>query len=152
MNLALICLGAIVLDRILGQPQRWHPLAGFGQLLRWAAHYGYGPDLATDTLRRVLGAASLVAVVTPFVVLSWALSTIPHVGAAIGMVFLYLALGVSRILEQTGAVARALQDKDLALARQAARDLVTRDTDELNEDALSTAAVEAILKLSLIHI
>jgi adenosylcobinamide-phosphate synthase len=97
-------------------------------------------------MRRVLGAASLVAVVTPFVALSWALSAIPYMGAVIGTVFLYLGLGVSRILEQTSAIARALQDNDLVLARQAAQALVTRDTDELNEGDLSTAAVEVILK------
>ena len=42
---ALLCLGAVLLDRQWGEPRRWHPLVGFGDLARRVETLAYGPCL-----------------------------------------------------------------------------------------------------------
>jgi adenosylcobinamide-phosphate synthase len=38
---AVFLLLAVVLDRLLGEPRRWHPLVGYGYLVRKVEHALY---------------------------------------------------------------------------------------------------------------
>jgi len=41
---ALLMTLAVLLDRLLAEPRRWHPLAGFGRLAAWLEQRIYAPD------------------------------------------------------------------------------------------------------------
>jgi adenosylcobinamide-phosphate synthase len=59
---------------------------------------------------------------------------------------LYLALGATSLAEHARAVAEALHDHDLPLARQRVGLMVSRDTGKMNQAQVSAAAVESVLE------
>ena len=79
---------AVLFDTALGEPRRWHPLAGFGALAsRLEAALNVG---RVRTLRGVLAVALLI--VPPTVLAVW-LASLPKLGFAFEIVVLYFCIG-----------------------------------------------------------
>lgn len=146
MQLALICLCAIVLDQVLGEPRRWHPLVGFGWLAQRVEAFCYGPPELDARWRRLLGSLALLALIVPAALIAWGLSAIPYLGVVVDVGLLYLALGAASLTEHAKAVAQALDDNDLEQARQQVSRMVSRDTEDMDEGGVSLAAVESVLE------
>lgn len=147
MLTALLCVGAVLLDHVLGEPpNRWHPLVGFGWLARRVEALGYGPPEMNADLRRGRGIGAVIALLVPFTVAAWLLAAIPLLGLAVALGLLYLAIGARSLAEHAEAVAEALQAGDLPLARQRVGRIVSRDTDDLDEEQISRATVESVLE------
>jgi len=146
MLTALLCLGAVLLDRWLGEPRRWHPLAGFGWLAQRVEAFGYGPPELSPNVRRGRGVGAVMLLLAPFTLAAWLLSAIPLLGLAVALGLLYLAIGARSLAEHAEAVATALQAGDLPLARERVGRIVSRDTDDLDEEQISRATVESVLE------
>lgn len=146
MELALVCIGAVLLDHFLGELRRWHPLVGFGWLTRRVESWAYGPSSLDPPVRRLLGAVAVTALVVPPVLLAWGLSSIPYLGLGVDMGLLYLALGTASLTEHARAVAQALQDEDLKQAQERVGRMVSRDTKSMDEGEVSLATVESVLE------
>lgn len=146
MMTALSCISAVGLDYWLDEPRYWHPLAGFGELAQRVEAFAYGPLEASVLARRVRGFCAVVALLAPLVLVAGGLAVIPLIGWIIALGLLYLAIGWRCLSEQAEAVATALQAGDLPLARERVGLIVSRDTDDLNEEQLSRATVESILE------
>jgi adenosylcobinamide-phosphate synthase len=146
MLTALLCLGAVLLDRWQGEPRRWHPLAGFGWLAQRVEAFGYGPPELSPNVRRGRGVGAVMLLLAPFTLAAWLLSAIPLLGLAVALGLLYLAIGARSLAEHAEAVATALQAGDLPLARERVGRIVSRDTDDLDEEQISRAAVESVLE------
>ncbi|MEK7697410.1 MAG: cobalamin biosynthesis protein, partial [Pseudomonadota bacterium] len=58
MMLALTSLSAVLLDRFLGEPRRFHPLVGFGRLAEALERRLHGGSI-TPVARRVRGALAV---------------------------------------------------------------------------------------------
>ena len=89
---ALIACAAVVLDRLLGEPRRWHPLAGFGALAQWMEarlRNGAPGHAIGNRLRGVIAWLLLVAPISAFV--GWVASR-PG-GWLLDLALLYFALG-----------------------------------------------------------
>jgi adenosylcobinamide-phosphate synthase len=143
MSVLLATVLALALDRLLGEPPRWHPLVGFG---RWAA------ALETFVRRRIgegVGAGML----------AWALAVLPWVGlvAALGRVHpfvedalevgcLALAVGARSLREHLEPVRDALAAGDLPRARARVAFLVSRDTAAMTGEDVARAATESALE------
>ena len=143
---ALAIPAALLLDRALGEPARWHPLVGFGTLangLEQRLRARLGSGRCTGLL------AWALAVLPPALAAGWlwqALAAQPLLQFAFGSAALYLCLGL-RSLEQHGlAIAAPLQAGELAAAREALGRIVSRDTDDLEESGIATGAVESVLE------
>lgn len=144
MSQALIALAAALLDALLGEPRRAHPLVAFGRCARSIEARLYADD-------RVAGALAWLSAVLPLTALSWILlsfaqyvsSWLPSVLAA-GI--LYLTLGLRSLDEHARAVARALDAGDLGAARIAVGRIVSRDTDVLDATQVAAAATESVLE------
>jgi len=146
MKLALLCSGAVVLDRLLNRPERERVLAGFGWLAQRLEHFCYGPVRLAERWRLPLGAVALLALTVPFVLLAWGLAAIPYLGDLFSLALLYLVLTAARLEANVRAVDIALDKADLTEARARAGQLVSRDTATLDAEAISLATIEALLK------
>ena len=146
MKLALLCLAAVLLDRFLGEPPRWHPLVGFGRLAGYLEQQLYGPPILNSGARRRRGVAALLVLVVPALAVAWLLADLPYLGVVTECGLLYLALGATSLREHAEAVALALRQGDLRLARQRVGAIVSRDTAELDAGQISLATVESVLE------
>ena len=146
MKLTLICLCAVLCDRLVEEPRRWHPLTGFIWLAQQLEAVCYGPSELKISLRLLLGALALLLMIVPAALLAWKLAAVPYLGVVAEGGLLYLSLQAAGLERHARAVAKALQDKDLQQARAQVSRLVSRDTQELGEEELSLALVEAVLK------
>ncbi len=146
MLTALLCIGAVLLDHRFGEPRRGHPLVGFGALAQRAEALLYGPPDLNAKTRRAHGIDAVVVLLIPFIVAAWLLAAIPLLGLAVQLGLLYLAIGAHSLADHAKAVTMALQAGDLPLARQQVGRIVSRDTDELDEEGISRATVESVLE------
>lgn len=146
MLTALLCLGAVLLDRWRGELRQWHPLVGFGQLAQRVEALAYGPPESSTRDRRRRGVGAVVILLVPFTIAAWLLAAIPLLGLVVAVGLLYLALGARSLKEHAEAVAAALQAGDLPLARSRVALIVSRDTDDLDEEQISRATVESVLE------
>ena len=134
----LVLLAALVLDRLFGDPRRWHPLAGFGRLAAWAEGRFHRDG-------RGRGALLLAALVLPWVALV-ALAAQLVWGWLVALVVLTLALGWRSLDDHAERVAVALEADDLGQARREVQMLVSRDTESLDAAGVSGATAESVLE------
>lgn len=130
-------LAAAVLDRLLGEPRRFHPLIGFGNLAGRVEKLLNRRNLPAGLLAWTL-------VVLPFVALAFALR--PFAPFAIDVALLYFALGSRSLAEHAEAVARPLREGRLDEARQRVGWMVSRDTAQLDESGVAKAGMESVLE------
>lgn len=135
---ALLLTLSLLLDRLLGEPRRWHPLVGFGWL---AARI----ELSFYARHRLVGVLALILAVLPWVALAaWVESL--RFGPFFSVLGIYLAIGWKSLVQHVGQVQEALQQGNLPLARQRVGWIVSRDTDSLDEAAISKAGTESLLE------
>ncbi|AUH51969.1 cobalamin biosynthesis protein [Chromobacterium sp. ATCC 53434] len=148
MNSALFLPLALLMDRLLGEPPRWHPLVGFGRLVKAVERLAYpsAPEAEPVWRIRLRGAAAISLLILPFALLAWALAKPPWLGAIVPIVLLYLAVGAQSLAQHAEVVRKALADGDLALARERVGWIVSRDTSELDEAGVARAAIESVLE------
>ncbi len=140
--LALVLLLALALDRLLGEPRRWHPLVGLG---RYAA--AVESALHGDARRR--GLAALLFVLAPPVAVAMAVSAAlagTPWAAVIGALALCLAIGGRSLDEHARLVGEALAAGDLPLARRRVARIVSRDCRALDAAGTVRATVESVLE------
>lgn len=141
MSLALSVLAGFGLDAWLGEPRRWHPLVGFGNLAQrieqrlnaggrgWRSH----------------GVSGWCLAVLPPVALVWLLSLSP-LGWLLDILALYCAIGLQSLAQHALPVAQALRLGQLDEARRRVGYLVSRRTRELDACAVARAGTESVLE------
>ncbi len=131
----------MLLDRLLGEPRRFHPLVGFGRLADAAERLLRRGAPGHAVGNRLRGLVAWSAIVVPFVALAMWFSH-PLVDALL----LWLALGGRSLAEHARAIAAPLAAGDLVQARAAVGMIVSRDTTQLDEEGVAKAAVESVLE------
>lgn len=143
MSLFLTVGAALLLDALLGEPKRAHPLVAFGRLAdRLEQHF----NGAAARGWRSHGVTAWCLAVLPLTVLAWLLSLLPGIGWLVEIVLLYLALGLRSLGEHALPVAQALWRHDLPEARRRVGCIVSRDTTQLDEEGVARAATESVLE------
>ncbi|WP_089374218.1 adenosylcobinamide-phosphate synthase CbiB [Methylobacillus rhizosphaerae] len=138
-----LLITALWLDRLLGEPGRWHPLVGFGHLashLEQQLNHFHAPFTA-----RLLGILAWLILLLPAFGMAWWLTHLTH-GWLLDIVLLYFALGARSLKEHGLRVYTALIQHDLPAARTAVGMMVSRDTASLNKEEIATATVESVLE------
>lgn len=143
MTTALTLTLAVLLDALLGEPRRAHPLVAFGRWAQWVERRMY-----RDARRA--GVAAWCVAVLPCVGVAWIgleLLAETRIGSvAFGAGVLYLAIGHRSLGEHALPVAAALERADLPAARAAVGRMVSRDTASLDERQVAAAATESVLE------
>jgi len=136
MGLAL----GFVLDRLLGDPACYHPVAGFGRYARAVESRMYRDD-------RAAGALYVGAVVAPVVgaaVIAHRATRTPLSQALLTAATTWTVLGGRSLVREGEIIAGHLQAGDLAAARARVTHLVGRDPHRLDERGVSRAVVESL--------
>lgn len=130
-------LAAVLLDRLLGEPRRFHPLVGFGHLAAAVEQHLNKRQLPAGLLAWAL-------VVLPFVALAVYLRSFAPF--AVDVILLYFALGAQSLCEHAEAIAKPLQEGRLDEARQRVGWIVSRETSALDESGVAKAGMESVLE------
>ncbi|WP_116366781.1 adenosylcobinamide-phosphate synthase CbiB [Parahaliea mediterranea] len=140
-------LGGVLLDALLGEPRRWHPLVGFGRLAGLLETRLNRPG-ASARQRRWRGALAWSVLVLPLpCCLWWGLQLLGNGAAvALNMLLLYLCLGGRSLARHARAVSGPLLAGDIAAARAAVAMMVSRDTADMDAPAATRAVLESVLE------
>ena len=142
LQVALLMIAGVLLDAVLGEARRWHPLVGFGKLatlIERATNWG--------RLRIARGLLAWSLAVLPLTALAtWAVSLHGQLALLLHAALLYFALGLRSLREHNLPIADALERNDLPAARQLTGRIVSRDTAGANATDLAKASTESLLE------
>jgi adenosylcobinamide-phosphate synthase len=137
-------VAGVLLDLMLGEARRWHPLVGFGNLA-----IGLERRLNRGNLRFWRGALAWTLAVLPLtalsaLVVSWLPASLAQ--ASVHAVMLYFCLGLRSLRDHNLPIADALSQRDLPGARLLTARIVSRDTTSASEVELTKASAESLLE------
>jgi adenosylcobinamide-phosphate synthase len=138
-ELALALVAGVLLDLLLGEARRWHPLVGFGRLASALER-----RLNKGDVRIVRGLLAWMLAVLPLSLLAW--FACAHGGPAAHALLLYLGIGLRSLRDHTLPIHAALAGGDLAGARALTARIVSRDTAQASEADLAKAGAESLLE------
>lgn len=137
---AIGLLAGFALDRLLGDPRRYHPVAGFGTVAMKAEQTWYADDRARGVLHTatLVGGAVVLGAAAERLAPGRAGKTLVTAAAT------WAVLGGRSLEREALAVHAHLDTGDLPAARQRLTHLVGRDTAELDASEVSRAVVESV--------
>jgi len=139
----LVLLLAITLDRLFGEPKRFHPLVGFGNLASRVEAKLNTPDSSKLTW----GVFALILLcVAPALLIHAGSQLLQPYSWLMDIFIVYLAIGFSSLLLHSSRVEKALIDDGLGAAREQVAMMVSRDTVRMNEEQVASAAIESTLE------
>lgn len=136
---------AVLLDRWLGEPRRWHPLVGFGRV---AAGLERRWNRGGRVRRRAAGLLAVLLLVAGPAVASVLLmqQLLLPIALLLHGLMLTFAIGARSLHDHLRPIAQALACGDLPAARALTARIVSRDTAEATPADLAKAAVESALE------
>lgn len=158
--LPIVIALALVLDFLLGEPRRAHPLVAFGNLAGFLERHFNRGTFNRGVWRIAKGGACWLALIVPVVLI---VAYVDRQSASWGwlayiddIVLLYLAIGWRSMVQHIEPIEAALTGPaltgpgavDLPRARAALAMIVSRDTENLDEQAVLGATVETTLENS----
>jgi adenosylcobinamide-phosphate synthase len=141
LNTALLMACAVLLDRLLGEPRRWHPLVGFGRYVMWLER-----RMNTADASHFSGAVAWSLALAPPLLLIIGLGQQPVLRPCVDVLMLYFALGLQSLREHAERIQCALQSGDLMQARHHVGEIVSRDTSAMRPQDVARAGVESVLE------
>ncbi len=132
----------IALDLWLGEPKYWHPLVGFGWLTDKAESLLHTSNQAL--FQCLLGTFAWLLLIIPLLIITYFMED--YFGGWFALIVAYLAIGGKSLKDHALQVSDALQQGDIDLARQKVSYIVSRDTSELDEQAISRSTIESVLE------
>ncbi len=139
----MVAIVAVALDFALGEPQRFHPLVGFGFLAN-KLEARFNPKAKQNSpTQRFTGLIALLLLILPFVILAYWLCHHLITRFVANTLLLYFAIGHKSLHEHARAVTAALNNNDEDLAKTAASYMVSRDSSAIEP---IPATVESVLE------
>ena len=140
---------ALIIDLFFGEPRRWHPLVGFGNVANWLENYLNRTFIKSPFFTRFIGIVAWALLIVPPVLLLWVieqqnLSVLSYF--ILSVVCLAFAVGTNSLSQHARAVADAIKSSDLNLARKKIAMIVSRDTINSDEIAINKATIESVLE------
>jgi adenosylcobinamide-phosphate synthase len=133
-------LGGYAADLALGDPRRWHPVAGFGRAALALERAAYAPS----RVRGALYAASLVGLAALAGEVLARVARRAGLGGAGLVAITWAALGGRTLVREADRVAAHVERGELDNARAALPALVGRDVEGLDAAEVCRAAVESV--------
>jgi len=131
---------SLLIDRLLGEPKRFHPLIGYGVLVdKIEALLNHGSEKISK------GAIAWLLAVIPITLLVWLIDQLIG-GWWMSILCGWLAIGWQSLRQHGGWVEQALTAGNLTEARSKLSWIVSRDTSELDPSAISRGGIESVLE------
>ncbi|HEY8480976.1 MAG TPA: cobalamin biosynthesis protein [Spirillospora sp.] len=130
----------VALDALLGDPRRWHPVAGFGRVASAAERHLYGDSRWRGVLYTglLVGGAGALGVGLERAARRWGV----HAPVTAGVT--WAVLGGTSLGREGLVMARLLERGDVEAARRRLPHLCARDPRRLDADELARAVVESV--------
>ena len=144
----LIIITACVLDQLLGEPRRFHPLSGFGRL---AAKLEQLLNCKGSDGLKLKGGVALLGLTVPWVIgiglLQWFFSSgiMKHL---VDVLVLYFAIGRKSLIQHAEAIMQPLLQDNVTLARKKIAMIVSRDTAKMSQSQIIIATIESVFENS----
>ncbi|KPC52512.1 adenosylcobinamide-phosphate synthase CbiB [Amantichitinum ursilacus] len=152
ISLCALTWTGVAIDRIWGEPRRWHPLVGFGRIAQQLER-ALNPDYRTAGSRgvvwpRLLGVVAWAGMVLlPTALAAYLLLNLPwQLAWLLHALLLWFALGARSLEEHIRPIAAALLAGDLAESRRLTARIVSRDLTQADTPAVARAAIESALE------
>lgn len=143
----IVCMLALLLDRLLGEPLRLHPVVGFGRIVsalekKWNTR----PARAQQSL--LIGLAALLVLTLPILAVAvWITNALDGLWLIVAQaVTVWLAISLRGLAEHGQAVADPLHNGDLINAQYQVSRIVSRQASALDEQGVAAAATESMLE------
>jgi adenosylcobinamide-phosphate synthase len=138
----LVCAMALLLDRLFGEP-RLHPLILFGNVANWLE------KKLNNRQSRFNGAiAALWLISFPVTIVYIAQTSIEseYFQGALDLLILTFVIGWQSMKEHAEAVAKPLLAGDLSEARRQLAMIVSRNTEDMDEELIVGSTIESVLE------
>ncbi len=148
---ALSIFFALLLDRLVGElPGHQHPLVGFGKLADKLEKYFLRDPELDDDKKKLLGVISCIILIVPLVsfvafIMHYSAYTFGYALLS-NVVLLYLVIGASSLEDHALEVKHSLESENMVKARLDLSHIVSRNTEELDDTAISRATIESVLE------
>lgn len=130
-----------MLDRAFADPQRWHPVAGFGSAAAALETETYRDDRRAGVVHEVIAVGAVVGI---GIVVTRGSGSSGRGGALVTALATWTALGGRSLVRAGHAMADRLDIDDLTGARELLPSLCGRDPSVLDTEGLARAALESI--------
>lgn len=141
----MIILIAFLLDKLVSEPKKYHPLVAFGL---WA--YFLEKHLNNTQISKFNGIAGVVIALTPIVSLAVYIDnesrTHIWLHILVSGFILYVAIGWQSLISHAQQIIIPLKENDLEKARESLSMIVSRNTLKLDEKGVAKAATESVLE------
>lgn len=147
--MGIAVLIAVACDLAFGEPKtRWHPVAVVGRALDIAGS-ALRVRAAGRTSKRAMGvflvlAFSLASFTLSWMLVLWSSRLFPGFGWIADTLLIWLSISVGELIIVCRKINKRLQRGEIDAARLLLRCLVGRETDDLSEEQIRTAALESL--------
>lgn len=128
-------------DQVLGDPRRWHPVAGLGQVATALEQHTYADNKASGVMNEALLVGGTVGLGCA---IHRAVQGRPALGLLATAAATWAVLGGRSLARESEAIAERLSAGDLTGARERVSNLVSRDPEVLDADGVARATLESV--------
>jgi len=145
VNITLSIILAIILDHLLGEAKRYHPLVGFGRLAGWLETTLRKPG-QRPLAAKLSGMQGWALLTLPFPLLLSQLSLSGFYAIIFDSLVLYVCIAPSSLKLHALKVYQAIREQSLIEAQQQVARIVSRDTDRMDKQQVQKAVIESVLE------
>ncbi|OQK16398.1 hypothetical protein AU255_00335 [Methyloprofundus sedimenti] len=146
MTVALALLIALILDALLGEPKKAHPLIIFGAWAGYIEERLILPRDRSNIYQKINGLLALVLTTLPITGIIFIITRLPLLNDILSPVILYLCIAPKSLIQHTLAIYQPLQKGNLTQARHALSMIVSRETGQMDVQSIRKATIESTLE------
>ena len=133
---------ALLLDWLIGEVKRWHPLVGFGHIANWLEHH-FNHSSHNNPVRFFMGLLAWSLAVLPLTVLIGWLCQLSYFNLVLPALILYCCLGHRSLYDHISPIIKALQENNREQAKRYTSYIVSRDPAHIE---VEKASIESVLE------
>ncbi len=136
---------ALSLDYLFGEPKKYHPLVGFGNIVTWLEKIA-NQAKHTPMTTKILGICSWCTLVIPSTGLAYLCTQIPWLNLILAPIILYFCIAPNSLIKHAQEIYQPLNQNNIPQARCQLAKIVSRNTHQLQSLEIRRATIESVLE------